>query len=117
MEINTVLETAPGKIYEYASKENEQYALMIRYHESHKRLRARKYLTLRAEGKTIKDADSECDCDEEISVIKDKEMGAEIEYRNQRILKDRADDYLQCALEIGRTMRAEIRAGLDTVKE
>jgi hypothetical protein len=117
MDIQETLELAPQKIFLYCSEENKFYALMVRTHEDYKQQRARKYLEMKVMGTSIKDIDSALDCNEELISIKSKEVEAEINYREQRMLKERASNYLQVALEIGRTKRSELRALGDTVTE
>jgi len=115
MDINKILEIAPAKISEYCEAENNYYALMLRKHEEYKRERARKYLVSKVQGETIKDLEYKLDCDDELSKIKNAEISAEIEYRNQRMKKEKAKDIFQSALELGRTARQELRSLHDTI--
>lgn len=117
MDINQVLETAPQKIYEYATEEIRFLEQQMRLHEEYKLTRAKKGLELKAQGTSLKEIDWLLDSDDTLLEMKSNEMTAEISYKKQRALKDRADDYLQVALEKGRSQRAEIRAGLDVVTE
>jgi len=116
MDINRVLEIAPAKISQYCEAENNAYALMLRKHEEYKRERARFYLAKKiGTDKTIKDIEYELDCNPELSSIKESEINAEIDYRSQRMKKEKAKDTFQSALELGRTARQELRSLHDTI--
>ena len=115
MDIQSVLEEAPQKIYAYATEEIRFYEEMIRMHEEYKFFRAKKYLEAKVKGSSIKDVEYSLDNEPALIELKNKEITAEINYKKQKALKDRADDYLQVALEMGRSQRAEIRAGLDVI--
>jgi hypothetical protein len=115
MNINVILETAPGKIAEYAELENKAYALMLTSHEEYKQQRAKKYLEQKAEGGTIKDLEYKLDVDAELIAVKNKEVFAEIDYRAFRTKRNRAEDFFQAAMEKGRTVRAEMRSLGDTI--
>ena len=117
MDISQILETAPAKIYSYATEEIKFYKEQINLHEEYKRLRAKVGLELKAKGTSLKEIDWILDNEEDLIELKSREMSAEINYKEQKALKDRAVNYLQVALESGRSLRAEMRAGLDTVKE
>lgn len=119
MNINQVLEQAPSKISLYCVEENKHYAEMIRLHEDYKRLRAKKYLELKAQSPEEKQKNMEyyLDCEEGLCKIKDLELQEEISYRASRQKKENAEHYLQVALEMGRTKRAEIRSLYDDVQK
>ena len=117
MDIQKVLEEAPQKIYAYATEEIRYIEQQMRLHQEYKITRAKKGLELKVQGTSLKEVDWLLDSDSALLEIQSKEIEAEINYKKQKALKDRADDYLQVALEMGRSQRAEIRAGLDTVKE
>lgn len=117
MDINRILEVAPSKISEYCELENKAYAVMLHKHEEYKRERAKKYLTAKVEGATIKDLEYKLDCDEELCAIKDQEITAEIDYRNWRMKKDKAVNTFQSAMELGRTARQEMRSLQDTIEQ
>jgi hypothetical protein len=112
IDINTVLETAPSKIARYAEVEVKHYRDMITGHEEYKRLRAKKYLEIRAQETKIpqKDVEYMLDCDPMLCKVKDDEFMSEINYRSWRNKREEADDELQCALEQGRTIRSEQRS-------
>ena len=115
MNINQILEIAPAKISQYCEAENKSYAVMLHKHEEYKRERARKYLTSKVDGATIKDLEYKLDCDETLCKIKDEELNAEIDYRGFRAKKEKASNTFQAAMELGRTARQELRTLQDTV--
>jgi len=117
IDINKILEEAPNKISEYSEKENACYGDMIIYHERYKKLRAKIYLETKTkeEKKAIKDIEYELDVNEELAVIKNKEISAEIDYRGWRTKKEKAKDYFMMACERGRNQRAELRGLNDTI--
>jgi len=118
IDINQILEIAPAKISEYAEKENQSYASMLRYHEEYKRLRAKTYLESRVKNEmTVKDLEYTLDTNEELCKVKDLELNAEIDYRAWRTKKEKAENTFQSALELGRNKRSELRALGDTIPE
>ena len=116
IDINQILSEAPSAIARHCEVENQHYAEMLRLHEDYKRLRAKKYLEMKADDKeSQKDREYALDCDEELCKVKDLELQEEISYRAARQKKEKAENYMQSALELGRTKRAEIRGLSDVI--
>lgn len=119
MNITDILERAPAKISQHCEEENKHYAEMIKLHEEYKRLRAKKYLEMKAKSPQEKQKNAEyiLDCNKELCNIKDLELREEIDYRASRQRKENAEHYLQVGLEMGRTKRAEIRGLTDDIRK
>ena len=82
------------------------------------RERARQFLVVKAQGKaSVKDIDYLLDCNEQLCLIKDKELQAEIMYRSYRMQKEQFKNEFESACEQGRNIRTEMRNLNDTISK
>jgi hypothetical protein len=114
-EIQIKLEELPAMIARMGEREIMAFKKLLIVKEEYETLRAKTYLTLKAQDMKIKDIEYHMDID--LLVDKHKVIEAEIAYKSLRNQKEQLYNDLQCTLEYGRILRMEWKSIEPVIKQ